>query len=359
MNKVQWGVLGTSMIALNRVIPAMQAVSIINVVAIASRDHKRAQEVAAKVGIEKAYGSYEGLLADPSIDAVYIPLPNHLHIEWCLKALAAGKHVLCEKPVAMDAQEAELLLEARAKSGRLIEEAFAIRNHPQWTALRQVIESGEIGAVRGVQTVMCYNNRNPNDIRNIADIGGGALYDIGSYAVAGCRMVFGDEPTRAFGLFEMDPEFHTDRLTSAILEFPSGQATILLSTQAAPRPAVRTSISARLPSAVGFGPTSLMRIPCHRRVIFTSATTRASARNTRARFRLRPSISTGCKANGSRGSCAGRRYRHFRLRPRSRICVCSTPCVGRARAADSKKSERVNMSQCSIIRQSQMKNQHL
>ena len=234
MNKVQWGVLGTSMIALNRVIPAMQAVSIINVVAIASRDHKRAQEVAAKVGIEKAYGSYEGLLADPSIDAVYIPLPNHLHIEWCLKALAAGKHVLCEKPVAMDAQEAELLLEARAKSGRLIEEAFAIRNHPQWTALRQVIESGEIGAVRGVQTVMCYNNRNPNDIRNIADIGGGALYDIGSYAVAGCRMVFGDEPTRAFGLFEMDPEFHTDRLTSAILEFPSGQATILLSTQAGP-----------------------------------------------------------------------------------------------------------------------------
>lgn len=234
MTKVQWGVLGTAMIALNRVVPAMKAVSILNVAAVASRDQKRAQEAAAKVGIEKAYGSYEALLADPSIEVVYIPLPNNLHIEWCLKALAAGKHVLCEKPIAMNAQEAEVLLKARKQSGRLIEEAFAIRNHPQWAALRQVVDSGEIGAIRGVQTTMCYNNRNPNDIRNIADVGGGALYDIGSYAVAGCRMVFGDEPTRAFGLFEMDPGFRTDRLTSAILEFPAGHATILLSTQAGP-----------------------------------------------------------------------------------------------------------------------------
>lgn len=234
MTKVQWGVIGTAGIAVNRVLPAMKTLSILDIAAIASRDEKRAHEAANKVGIAKAYGSYEALLADPSIEAVYIPLPNNLHIEWCLKALEAGKHVLCEKPIAMSAQEAGVLIKAREKSGRLIEEAFAIRNHPQWAALRQVIDSGEIGAIRGAQTTMCYSNRNPNDIRNIPEVGGGALYDIGSYAVAGCRMVFDDEPTRAFGLFEMDPVFRTDRLTSAILEFPAGQATILLSTQAGP-----------------------------------------------------------------------------------------------------------------------------
>jgi predicted dehydrogenase len=234
VNKVQWGVLGTAGIALNRVIPAMKATPNVTIAAIASRDATRAQEAAARSGIGKSYGSYEALLADPAIEAVYVPLPNNLHIEWCRKALEAGKHVLCEKPIAMNAAEAEILLEARDKSGRLIEEAFAIRNHPQWAALRQVIDSDEIGAVRGVQTTMCYNNRNPKDIRNIAEMGGGALYDIGSYVVTGCRMVFADEPVRAFGLFETDPAFRTDWLTSAILEFPTGQATILISTQAGP-----------------------------------------------------------------------------------------------------------------------------
>lgn len=234
MSKVQWGVLGAAGIALNRVIPAMKAVSSLTVAAIASRDQKRAQEAADKAGIEKAYGSYEALLADPSIDVIYIPLPNHMHIEWCLKALEAGKHVLCEKPISMSAKEAEVLIAARNKSGKIIEEAFAIRNHPQWAALRQIIDSGEIGTVRGAQVTMCYNNRNPNDIRNKPEIGGGALYDIGSYAVTGCRMVFNDEPIRALGLFEIDPNFGVDRLTSAILEFPSGHATILLSTQAGP-----------------------------------------------------------------------------------------------------------------------------
>ena len=234
MSKVQWGVLGAAGIALNRVIPAMKSVSNLTVAGIASRDQARAQEAAKKTGVEKAYGSYEALLADPAIEAVYIPLPNHMHIEWCLKALEAGKHVLCEKPLSMNAKEAEVLIAARDKSGKIIEEAFAIRNHPQWAALRQVIDSGEIGAVRGVQTVMSYHNRNPDDIRNKADIGGGALYDIGSYAVTGCRLAFNDEPTRALGLFDIDPDFGVDRLTSIILEFPAGQATILLSTQAGP-----------------------------------------------------------------------------------------------------------------------------
>jgi predicted dehydrogenase len=231
---VQWGVLGAAGIAINRVIPAMNTVSNLTVVGIASRDLGKAREAASKAGVEKAYGSYEALLADPAIEAVYIPLPNHMHIEWCVKALEAGKHVLCEKPISMNAKEAEVLIEARNKSGKIIEEAFAIRNHPQWAALRQVIDSGEIGAVRGVQTVMCYNNRNPNDIRNRADVGGGALYDVGSYAVTGSRMAFNDEPTRAIGLFDIDPAFGTDRLTSIVLEFSAGQATILLSTQAGP-----------------------------------------------------------------------------------------------------------------------------
>jgi predicted dehydrogenase len=233
-DKVRWGILSPAMIAMKRVIPAMREASNAIVVGIASRDATRARNAAANAGVEKPYGSYEALLADPEIEVVYIPLPNHLHIEWCLKAMQAGKHVLCEKPLSINAREAEPLIAMRDRTGVLIEEAFSIRNHPQWTALRQLIDSGEIGAVRGVQTLMSYNNRNPDDIRNKPEAGGGALYDVGSYTVAGCRMAFGAEPTRALGLFEHDPDFGTDRLTSAILDFSAGQSTILISTQAGP-----------------------------------------------------------------------------------------------------------------------------
>jgi predicted dehydrogenase len=234
MDKVRWGILSPAMIAMKRVIPAMREASNVIVSGIASRDEARAREAAASAGVEKSYGSYEALLADPAIEVVYIPLPNHRHVEWCVKAMQAGKHVLVEKPLSMNAREAEQLLDVRARTGVLIEEAFSIRNHPQWAALRHLIDSGEIGAVRGVQTLMCYNNRNPDDIRNKPKAGGGALYDVGSYTVAGCRMAFGAEPTRALGMFERDPDFGTDRLTSAILDFPAGQATILISTQAGP-----------------------------------------------------------------------------------------------------------------------------
>ena len=234
MDKVRWGVLSPAMIAMKRMIPAMRNASNAVVHGIASRDAARAQAAANEAGAAKAYGSYEAMLADPDIEVVYVALPNHLHIAWCLKAMDAGKHVLCEKPLAMTAQEAEPLIAARERNGVLIEEAFQIRNHPQWAALRALIDSGEIGAVRGVQAMMCYNNRNPVDIRNKPETGGGALYDVGSYAVTGCRMAFGAEPTRALGLFERDPDFGTDRLTSAILDFPAGQATILISTQAGP-----------------------------------------------------------------------------------------------------------------------------
>jgi predicted dehydrogenase len=234
MDKVRWGVLSPAMIALNRVIPAMREVTNATVLGIASRDATRARTAADKADVEKSYGSYEAMLADPAIEVVYIALPNHLHIEWCLKAMAAGKHVLCEKPLSMNAREAAPLIAARDRAGVLIEEAFQIRNHPQWAALRSLIDSGEIGTVRGAQALMCYNNRNPQDIRNRPETGGGALYDIGSYAITGCRMGFGAEPVRALGLFETDPAFGTDRLATAILEFPSGQATILISTQAGP-----------------------------------------------------------------------------------------------------------------------------
>jgi predicted dehydrogenase len=234
MEKVRWGVLSPAMIALKRVIPAMREATNAVVLGIASRDAGRARAAAEEAGVEKSYGSYEALLADPAIEVVYIALPNHLHIEWCLKAMDAGKHVLCEKPLSMNAREAEPLIAARERTGVLIEEAFQIRNHPQWVALRELVDRGEIGTVRGVQALMCYNNRNPADIRNRPETGGGALYDIGSYAITGCRMAFGAEPVRALGLFERDPDFGTDRLASAMLEFPTGQATILISTQAGP-----------------------------------------------------------------------------------------------------------------------------
>lgn len=233
-NPVKWGILSTAGIAQGRVIPAMQAAENCSVDAIASRQEGTARAVADKLGIERAYGSYEALLADPEIEAVYIPLPNHMHVEWCAKAMEAGKHVLCEKPIAMSAEEAASLVAVRDRTGKFIEEAFAIRNHPQWKAMRDIITSGEIGEIRFVQSTMCADNRNPNDIRNKADIGGGSMYDQGSYCITGARYVFGEEPKRAISLLDIDPTFKTDRLSSAILQFPSGQAVFTVSTQAGP-----------------------------------------------------------------------------------------------------------------------------
>ena len=234
MKPVQWGVLSTAGIGLNRVIPAMQQVPVCSIRGIASRDGEAARAAAKRLSIEQTYGSYQALLDDPDIEAVYIPLPNHLHVEWCAKAMQAGKHVLCEKPIALTAAEAEPLLAIRDRTSRLIEEAFAIRNHPQWSAMRDCLKSGEIGELRSVQATLAYNNMNPNDIRNKPDIGGGALYDIGSYAIAGCRYVFGAEPVRVVGSLDHDATFKTDRLTTAILEFPKGHASFTVTTQGGP-----------------------------------------------------------------------------------------------------------------------------
>jgi predicted dehydrogenase len=231
MEKVRWGVLGAAKIAVEKVIPAMQRDEWSEVVGVASRDAGTAARVARELGIAKSYGSYEELLADPEIEAVYNPLPNHLHVPWTLKAAEAGKHVLCEKPIAMDAAEARLLLEARDRTGVKIQEAFMVRTHPQWVAARELVRSGRVGELRSVEAFFSYFNRDPSNIRNIPAAGGGALMDIGCYPIQISRFIYGAEPRRVLGLVERDPEMKTDRLTSAILEFETGRATFTCSTQ--------------------------------------------------------------------------------------------------------------------------------
>jgi predicted dehydrogenase len=235
MEAVRFGVISTARIGIERVIPAMQKSSDVVIEAIASRDLDRAKEAAARFGIKKAYGSYEELLTDPDIEAVYNPLPNHLHVPVSIDSAKAGKHVLCEKPIALDADEAKRLVRARDETGVVIAEAFMVRHHPQWKRTRDLIRGGRIGRLRAVQAVFSYMNRDPDNVRNKADIGGGGIYDIGCYPTVTSRYVFEDEPVRALALIERDPDFQTDRLASAILHFPKGQAQFICSTQLSPQ----------------------------------------------------------------------------------------------------------------------------
>ena len=232
--KVKWGVLSTARIGVNKVIPGMQLGQWSEIVAIASRDGKKAESVARKLRISKAYWSYEDLLADPEIEAVYNPLPNHLHIPWSIKAAEAGKHVLCEKPIATTVHDAALLLDARNRAGVKIGEAFMVRTHPQWLRTRDLIQSGRIGELRAIVGVFSYFNRDATNIRNVLDWGGGGMYDIGCYPITMSRFIFGAEPSRVFGLLERDPDFKVDRLASVILDFPSGQCVFTCSTQLVP-----------------------------------------------------------------------------------------------------------------------------
>lgn len=232
--KVRWGVLGAAKIALTKVIPGMQHASNVEIAAIASRDLTKAQAAAAKLGIAKAYGSYEELLADKSIDAIYNPLPNHLHVPWSVKSADAGKHVLCEKPIAMDAAETDLLIEARNRNRVKIGEAFMVKLHPQWLRARELVRSGSIGDLQSIVSVFSYFNSDPNNIRNRSDIGGGAMMDIGCYPVTMARFLFGREPVRVSALVDRDPAMQIDRLTSAILDFAPGQAIFTVSTQLVP-----------------------------------------------------------------------------------------------------------------------------
>ena len=234
MSKVRWGVLGAARIAVTKVIPAMQRSREAEVVALASRSLETARAAAARLGIPGAYGSYEELLADTSVEAVYIPLPNHLHVPWSIRAAEAGKHVLCEKPIGLDAADARRLLAVRDRAGVLVQEAFMVRGHPQWRAVRDEVRGGRIGELRAIQMAFSYFNRDPANVRNQAGIGGGALLDIGCYPVVLSRFLFEAEPVRVLASVDRDPEFGIDRLTSGLLEFPGGQASFTCSMQLVP-----------------------------------------------------------------------------------------------------------------------------
>jgi predicted dehydrogenase len=231
VRKVTWGVLGVAKIAVEKVIPAMQQGEASHIAAIASRDLGKAHAAADKLGIERAFGSYEELLADGEIEAVYNPLPNELYVPWTLRALAAGKHVLCEKPIGLDAEEARSLIEARNRSGKLVAEAFMVRYHPQWRRAKELAGTGAVGEPRAIQTFFSYRLLDPENVRNRPP-GGGALYDIGCYAILSARYIFGAEPTRVLATIDRDPNFRTDRSVGAILEFPGGRhSTFTLGTQ--------------------------------------------------------------------------------------------------------------------------------
>lgn len=228
---VSWGILGTANIAVNKVIPAMKGAELSRVEAIASRSADKAEAVASELALPRAWGSYEELLAAPDIEAVYIPLPNHLHLEWTLAAARAGKHVLCEKPLALTSADARRMVDSCSVQGVKLMEGFMYRLHPMWVEVQALIAADAIGEVMAVQTTFSYRNLDPSNIRNVAEFGGGALYDIGCYAVNVSRLLFGSEPTDVKARIHRDDHFGTDVLTSAILDFDGRHATLSCSTQ--------------------------------------------------------------------------------------------------------------------------------
>ena len=231
MDELRWGVLSTASIAREKVIPGLRRARRSRVVAIASRDIVLARRAADEAGIPRAHGSYEALLADPDVDAVYIPLPNHLHAEWTIAAARAGKHVLCEKPLAMTSADAERMIAACDAAGVRLMEAFMYRLHPSWVAVRELVAAGRVGRLTAIQSWFSYFNDDPMNIRNIRAVGGGALFDIGCYSVNLSRMLFGGEPTRVESSILRDPASGVDVLTSGLLEFEGGVATFTCSTR--------------------------------------------------------------------------------------------------------------------------------
>lgn len=234
MSSIRWGILSTANIGVRKVIPAMQRAQSCVISAIASQNLEKAQTIAAQLGIERAYGSYAELLADPEIDAIYNPLPNHLHVDWTLQALAAGKHVLCEKPFSHDSTQLRRVIAAQQACGLVVGEAFMMKAALQWRKVMELLKAGEIGEVHAVQGSFFYRNLEGTNIRNRIDSQGGAMMDIGCYPLMVARMVFGDEPKRVLACMANDPVFGTDRLTSAILEFAHGHCTFSVGTQTAP-----------------------------------------------------------------------------------------------------------------------------
>ena len=232
MRRVKWGVLSTSEFARTKLLPALRRCQHVELVAVASRDLTRARAFAAEFGMPRAYGSYDELLADPGVEVVYNPSPNHLHVPWSIKALEAGKHVLCEKPVGLDAAEAQALLDvARRYPRQKIMEAFMYRLHPQWQRAVQIVRAGGVGEPRVVQSLFSYFNEDPGNVRNQAAVGGGALLDIGCYNISLSRLVFAAEPRRVLGLIDTDPRFQTDRISSALLDFGHQTSSFTCATQ--------------------------------------------------------------------------------------------------------------------------------
>ncbi|MCD1258309.1 Gfo/Idh/MocA family oxidoreductase [Paenibacillus athensensis] len=220
-NKLRWGILGCANIAMYAVIPGIRQSETGVVAAIASRSLAKSQEHAQKHDIPKAYGSYEELIADPELDAIYIPLPNHLHKEWTIKAAQAGKHVLCEKPFALDAAEAEEMAAAAEQAGVQLAEAFMYRHHPRYARIKEIIRSGEIGEVRGIHSAFTFNNAKDKDnVRFDRSMGGGSLYDVGVYPISAARMLLEQEPVAVTAHALFSPEHdNVDMMVSAMLEF--------------------------------------------------------------------------------------------------------------------------------------------
>jgi predicted dehydrogenase len=257
MKKVRWGVLGVANIAVKRVIPAMQAGECSEIAGIASRDRGRAEAAARDLGIPKAYGSYEEMLADPGIDAVYNPLPNHLHLPWSTRAAEMGKHVLCEKPIGLNLREALALIAVRDRTGVKMGEGFMVQSHPQWLRIVELVRAGRIGQLRSAVGTFSYFKLEAGNIRNIREYGGGALFDIGCYAIKTSRMVFGEEPVSVSAAVTRDARFgDIDMLTSAILEFPTGHCVFTCSTQIAGQQSMRFfGTNGRIEAEIPFNPT--------------------------------------------------------------------------------------------------------
>jgi predicted dehydrogenase len=234
MEPVRWGVLGAAAIATSRFIPAMKEATAARLVGIASRDASKAKAVAQEFGVPRHFGSYDELIHDPEIEALYIPVPNHLHVEWSVRALEAGKHVLCEKPLCLSAADVGTLQRARDRSARHIEEAFSYRNHPQWTQIGELVASGAIGTPRAVHCALAKQFFDPTDIRNNPDHGGGALYDLGSYTISACSAIFKRAPIRVIAAIDRDPNFRIDRLSTALLDYGDSHASFTVATQAGP-----------------------------------------------------------------------------------------------------------------------------
>jgi predicted dehydrogenase len=229
--KINWGILSTANIGINKVIPAMQLGKYSHIVAIASRTLEKAEKAAKSLGIEKAYGSYEALLADDNIDAIYNPLPNHLHFETTLACIKAGKHVLCEKPLVLEIDELKTLIKASKVHQVKVGEAFMVDTHPQWIKALEIVNSGELGDLKAIHGFFSYHNTDPKNIRNIEEFGGGGLWDIGCYPIHLSRFMTGQEPNRVISTIEYDPKFKIDRLASVLMDFPTCQATFTCATQ--------------------------------------------------------------------------------------------------------------------------------